>query len=170
MVLEILDWGYIAYSEALQGQRRLVEELINGSAPDRLVLLEHPPVVTLGRSGSQNDLCISEAALQQRGIDFFAVDRGGQATFQGPGQLVAYPIIKLAARDLHAYLNTLLAVVAAVVRAYGLQPVLKNGRPGVWVNLGKIASVGIAVKKWVTYHGIALNVNSDLEGFKWMRC
>ena len=112
-ILEILDWGYIAYGEALQGQRRLVEERIKGSAPDRLVLLEHPPVVTLGRSGRQNDLCISEAALQQRGIDFFAVDRGGQATFHGPGQLVAYPIIKLADRDLHAYLNTLLEVVAA---------------------------------------------------------
>ena len=167
-ILEILDWGYIAYGEALQGQRRLVEERIKGSAPDRLVLLEHPPVVTLGRSGRQNDLCISEAALQQRGIDFFAVDRGGQATFHGPGQLVAYPIIKLADRDLHAYLNTLLEVVAAVVRTYGFKPVLKNGRPGVWVNSGKIASVGIAVKKWVTYHGIALNINNDLEGFKWI--
>ena len=166
--LEILDWGLLGYSEALQRQRRLVEERINGITPDRLVLVEHPPVVTLGRSGSQDDLCISEANLRRRGIDFFAVDRGGQATFHGPGQLVAYPIIMLAARDLHAYLNDLLAVVAAVVRSYGLKPVLKNGGPGVWVDSSKIASIGIGVKKWVTYHGVALNVNCDLEGFKWI--
>jgi lipoic acid synthetase len=167
-VLEILDWGYIAYDEALRRQYRLVEERINGSAPDRLVLLEHPPVVTLGRSGSRNDLCLSEADIDQKGIDLFAVDRGGQATFHGPGQLIVYPIIQLDQKDVHAYLNALLAVVATVVQAYGLKPVLKNGRPGVWVNSGKIASVGIAVKKWVTYHGAALNVSSDLEGFKWI--
>ena len=168
VVLEILDWGRLGYQRALQRQLDLVEERINGSAPDRLVLVEHPSVVTLGRSASQKDLCISEAALQQRGVELYSVDRGGQATFHGPGQLVAYPIIKLAAKDLHRYLQTLLEVAATVVRTFGLKPVFKNGRPGVWVNCEKIASVGIAVKKWVAYHGIALNVNSDLEGFKWI--
>ena len=168
VVFEILDWGRLGYHQALQRQLELVEERINGSAPDRLVLVEHPSVVTLGRSGSQKDLCISEAALRQRGVKLYKVDRGGQATFHGPGQLVAYPIIKLAAHDLHRYLQTLLGVVAAVVRTYGLKPVFKNGRPGVWVDCGKIASIGIAVKKWVSYHGIALNINSDLDGFKWI--
>jgi lipoic acid synthetase len=168
VALEILDWGRLGYHQALQRQHYLVEERINGSAADRLVLVEHPSVVTLGRSGSQKDLCISEAALQQRGVELYKVDRGGQATFHGPGQLVAYPIIKLAAKDLHRYLQTLLEVVAAVVRIYGLKPVFINGRPGVWVDCGKIASVGIAVKKWVAYHGIALNINSNLDGFKWI--
>ncbi|MGD9111074.1 MAG: lipoyl synthase [Desulfobacterales bacterium] len=168
MNLEILDWGCLDYKEALQRQLALVEERINGSGPDRLVLVEHPPVVTLGRSGSHEDLCLSESILQQKGIDIYPVDRGGQATFHTLGQLVAYPIIKLVEKDLHAYLQTLLEVGAAVVRSYGLQPVFKNGRPGIWINSGKIASVGIAVRKWVTYHGIALNVNSDLNGFEWI--
>ena len=167
-VLEILDWGHLGYNEAFHRQLDLVEERINGSAPDRLVLVEHPPVVTLGRSGSQKDLCISEAALQQRGVELYKVDRGGQATYHGPGQLVAYPIIKLAERDLHRYLQTLLEVAAAVIRTCGFKPVFKQGRPGVWVGSEKIASVGIAVKKWVTYHGVALNANSNLDGFNWI--
>lgn len=166
--LEILDWAHLGYKEAFERQHDLVEERINGSAPDRLVLVEHPPVVTLGRSGSHEDLCISEAALHQKGVEFYAVDRGGQATFHGPGQLVAYPIIKLAEKDLHRYLQTLLEVVAAVIGNYGFKPVFKEGRPGVWVDSKKIASVGIAVKKWVTYHGVALNVNSNLDGFNWI--
>ena len=168
MSLEIFDWGILGYNEAFQRQLALVGERIDGSAPDRLVLVEHPPVVTLGRSGSQEDLRISETALRQRGVEFYAVDRGGQATFHGPGQLVAYPIIKLAEKDLHRYLQTLLEVVAAVLRTYGLKSAFKQGRPGVWVDSGKIASVGIAVKKWVTYHGVALNVNTDLDGFNWI--
>lgn len=168
MTLEILDWGRLDYNESYQRQLALVQERINGSAPDRLVLVEHPPVVTLGRSGSTEDLCIPETVLQRKGIDIYAVDRGGQATFHTPGQLVAYPIIKLVEKDLHSYLQTLLQVGAAVVRSYGLEPVFKKGRPGLWLDSGKIASVGIAVKKWVTYHGIALNVNSDLDGFKWI--
>jgi lipoic acid synthetase len=168
VLLEVMDWGRLGYNDAFQRQLTLVEERINGSAPDCLIFVEHPSVVTLGRSGSQKDLCISETELHQRGVEFYAVDRGGQATFHGPGQLVAYPIIKLAAKDLHRYLRTLLEVVAAVVRTYGLKPMVKNGRPGVWVDSGKIASVGIAVKKWITYHGIALNVNNNLDGFKWI--
>ena len=168
MALEILDWGRLGYNEAFQRQRDLVEERINGSAPDRLVLVEHPPVITLGRSGSLADLCVSEAVLHQSGVEFYAADRGGQATFHGPGQLVAYPIIKLVEKDLHRYLQNLLEVVAAVIRCCGFKPVFKQGRPGVWVGSQKIASVGIAVKKWVTYHGIALNVNNNLDGFSWI--
>ena len=168
MSLEVLDWGLLGYNEAFQRQLSLVGERIKGSVPDRLVLVEHPPVVTLGRSGSQKDLCISEAVLRQIGVEYYAVDRGGQATFHGPGQLVAYPIIKLAEKDLHRYVQTLLEVVAAVLRTYGLKPAFKQGRPGVWVDSGKIASVGMAVKKWVTYHGVALNVNTDLDGFNWI--
>jgi lipoic acid synthetase len=166
--LEILDWGQLGYQQAFERQLALVKERINGAAPDRLILVEHPPVATLGRSGSSADFCISEAALRQKGIDIYTVDRGGQATYHGPGQLVAYPIIKLVEKDLHRYLQALLAVVAAVLRSYDLKPVFKDRRPGIWVNSAKIASVGIAVKKWVTYHGVALNVNNDLKGFNWI--
>ncbi len=164
-VFEILDWGRLGYHQALQRQLDLVEERINGSAPDRLVLVEHPSVVTLGRSGSQKDLCISEAALQQRGVEVYKVDRGGQATFHGPGQLVAYPIVKVSDKDLHAFLKRLLDTIADVLRSYHLVPEFKKGKPGVWVNGTKIASVGLAVRKWVTYHGIALNVCTDPRWF-----
>ena len=164
-VLQILDWRRLGYHQALQRQLDLVEERINGSAPDRLVLVEHPSVVTLGRSGSQKDLCISEAALQQRGVEVYKVDRGGQATFHGPGQLVAYPIVKVSDKDLHAFLKRLLDTIADVLRSYQLVSEFKEGKPGVWVNGAKIASVGLAVRKWVTYHGIALNVCTDPRWF-----
>ncbi len=166
--LEVLDWGCLGYKEAFQRQLDLVEERIACDSADRLVLVEHPAVATLGRSGDMDDLCISEAALRRKGVEFYRIDRGGRATFHGRGQLVAYPIIRLNRKDLHHYLHTLLEVVAAVVRTFGLEPVFKKGQPGVWVNGGKIASVGIAVKKWVTYHGVALNVNIDLEAFNWI--
>jgi lipoic acid synthetase len=166
--LEVLDWGCLGYKEAFQRQLAMVEERIAGASTDRLVLVEHPAVATLDRSGCLEDLRISETALRQKGVDFYRVNRGGQATFHGRGQLVAYPIIKLSQKDLHHYLQSLLEVVAAVVRKYGLEPVFKKRQPGVWVNGGKIASVGIAVKKWVTYHGVALNVNIDLKAFNWI--
>jgi lipoic acid synthetase len=166
--LEVLDWEHLGYKEAYERQLALVEERINGSVPDRLILVEHPPVATLGRSAGRDDLCISAAAIRQKGIDIYTADRGGQATYHSPGQLVAYPIIKLVEKDLHRYLRALLAVVAAVLRSYDIKPVFKDRRPGIWVNSAKIASVGIAVKKWVTYHGVALNVNNDLDGFNWI--
>ena len=163
--LKIFDWGLLPYGQALKRQMALVEERIAGSSPDRLVLLEHPPVVTMGRSGGLKDLRISKKALKQRGIDLYTVDRGGMATFHGPGQLVAYPIIKLQTKDLHQYLYTLLHTVATILETYGLEPVFHEGRPGIWVGSSKIASVGIAVRRWVAYHGIALNVNADLQAF-----
>lgn len=166
--LEVLDWGQLAYGEALRRQMALVEERIAGSSPDRLVLVEHPHVVTIGRSGSLNDLRIAEDELEREGVELYQVDRGGMATFHGPGQLVAYPIIKLRQRDVHLYLRALLEAVAGVVRTYGLEPGFREGRPGVWVGSSKIASIGIAVRRWVTYHGMALNVNADLEAFSWI--
>jgi lipoic acid synthetase len=163
--LEILDWGSLPYGQALKRQMALVEERIAVSSPDRLVLVEHPPVVTLGRSGGLKDLRISKETLKQKGVDLYYVDRGGMATFHGPGQLVAYPIIKLQTKDLHQYLYTILHTVATVLRSYGLEPVFNEGRPGIWVGSSKIANVGIAVRRWVAYHGIALNVNTDLQAF-----
>jgi len=166
--LEVLDWGQLGYGEALGRQVTSVEERIAGSSPDRLVLVEHPPVVTIGRSGSLDDLRIPEQELEREGVELYQVDRGGMATLHGPGQLVAYPIIKLKQGELHLYLRTLLEAVAAVVRTYGLEPELREGSPGVWVSSGKMASIGIAVRRWVTYHGMALNVNADLEAFRWI--
>jgi lipoic acid synthetase len=167
-LLEILDWGCLPYAEALSRQERLVDERIAELVPDRLVLVEHPPVVTLGRSGGWQDLRAPREALLEKGMDLYQVDRGGRATFHGPGQLVAYPILKLEDRDLHNYVRRLQDVVSDVLHAFGLDPRSKNGMPGVWVGSAKVASIGVAVRKWVTYHGVALNVSTDPQWFDWI--
>ena len=159
--IQVIDWGLLDYGQALVRQQQMVADRIKGRCPDRLVIVEHPPAVTIGRSGSLKDLCIAKEALDQKGVSLHKVDRGGRATFHGPGQLVVYPIVKVGDKDLHAFMERLLHTVADVLRSYRLVPELKEGRPGVWVNGAKIASVGLAVRKWVTYHGIALNVCTD---------
>ena len=166
--LEITDWGQMPYETALTRQNAMVNDRIDGTAPDRLILVEHPPVVTLGRSACKGDLCITENDYRKRGIKLADVDRGGKATYHGPGQLVAYPILKLKQRDLHLFVRQLLTVVSTVLNTYGLEPELKNGNPGIWVGSAKIASIGMAVRKWVTYHGVSLNVNMDLTPFRWI--
>ena len=163
--LKILDWGLLGYSEALKRQNALREARISGAIPDHLVIVEHPPVVSLGRRGSLRDLRLSEEALHRKDIELYKIDRGGMATYHGPGQLVAYPILKLRKKDLHEFIRQLIETIADVLRSYGLRPEFKKGVPGVWVRSAKIASIGIAVRKWVTYHGLALNVNTDMEGF-----
>jgi len=163
--LEIQDWGCVEYRQALSRQQVMVEERIAGRSVDRLVLVEHPPVITIGRSGTQAELRVSEDIVRRRGISVVHVERGGLATFHGPGQLVAYPIIKLEDEDTHLYLEKLLYAAADVLAVYGLHGEFKKGRPGIWVGSSKIASVGIAVRNWVTYHGIALNVNADPRYF-----
>ncbi len=163
--IKIIDWGILDYAKALVRQQQMVDERIKGCIPDHLIFVEHLPVVTIGRSGSRNDLCVSKAVLEQKGVSLQKVDRGGRATFHGPGQLVVYPIVKVGDKDLHAFLKNLLDTVADVLRSYRLVPEFKEGKPGVWVNGAKIASAGLAVRKWVTCHGIALNVSTDLGGF-----
>lgn len=164
--LEIQDWGLMEYEEALARQRSMVEERIAGLAPDRLVLVEHPPAITLGRSATAEDVLVPEDELVRRNITVFWVERGGKATFHGPGQLVAYPIVELKEKDLHVYLERLLGAVTDVLEIYGLRPARKAGQPGLWVNSCKVASVGIAVRKWIGFHGIALNVNTDPRWFE----
>ena len=166
--LDIEDWGLMEYGEAFHRQKALVAERLAGSSSDRLVLVEHPPVVTIGRSGSVEDLRIPKEALCQKGAALYQVDRGGMATFHGPGQLVAYPILKLKNKDLHLFLRNLQHTVASVVQHYGLDPELRNGTPGLWVKSAKVASIGIAVRRWVTYHGVALNVSTDPQWFNWI--
>ncbi len=160
-ILEVQDWGQVEYEEALRRQRAMAEERTADRVPDRLVLVEHPPVVTIGRSGSEADLLLARETLRERGIAVSHVERGGMATFHGPGQLVAYPIVRLRGQDVHRFLTGLLGAMEEVLLSYGLRPERKEGQPGLWVNAAKIASVGVAVRRWVTFHGIAVNVNTD---------
>ena len=163
--LQVIDWGLLDYDQAYRRQKKMVEDRIADKCPDRLILVEHPPAVTIGRSGGLQDLCVRPDVLRQKNVGLHRVDRGGEATFHGPGQLVAYPIIKLIEKDLHVFLDRLLETLTGVLRSYGLIPECKKGHPGVWVGGAKIASVGIAVKKWVTYHGAALNISIAPDWF-----
>ncbi|HEY3220217.1 MAG TPA: lipoyl(octanoyl) transferase LipB [Gemmatimonadales bacterium] len=160
--LEVIQAGTVPYREALEWQRRQAEDRISGRLDhDVLLLLEHPPVVTLGRNSHAAHL------LQPAGIDVFEVERGGDVTFHGPGQLVGYPILDLRAykQDLHWYLRTL---EQALIEALGILDIPAERNPGftgVWTQGKKIASIGIHVKQWVTWHGFALNITTDLAHF-----
>lgn len=164
--LQVEDWGLLDYQLALERQNRLLAELQDGQRSDTLVLVEHPAVVTLGRRGSVADLKIPQREFITSGVELKSINRGGLATAHEPGQFVAYPIVALKKQDLRYYADALLHVVTDVLDEYGLKGVLREGEPGVWVNGGKICSFGIAVKKWCSSHGIALNANNDLRTFE----
>ncbi len=158
--------GLLAYDKAWQVQEALWQARRNAACPDTLLVLEHLPVVTLGQSGGEEDLLVPVAFLRSQGVDFCRTNRGGRATFHGPGQIVIYPIMKLVDRDLHAYLWKLEESILHVLAAWGLDAVRMEAYPGVWVGGQKIAAVGVAVREDVTMHGLALNVNVDLDYFK----
>src|SRR6266568_1277606 len=161
-VLEVVEAGVVPYGEALEWQRTLAQARIEGRlANDVLLLLEHPAVVTLGRNSDAGHL------LSRDGIEVFEIERGGDVTFHGPGQLVGYPIIDLTGhqRDLHWYLRTLEQALIDALAGLGISATRNPGYTGVWTGNRKIASIGIHVKQWVTWHGFALNVTTDLTAF-----
>lgn len=161
-----LSPGRLDYQQALQWQQQLLEQRPRQNF-DTLMLLEHPPTITLGRGGNASNLRLPESTLAERGIPVLRVGRGGDVTYHGPGQLVGYPIIDLAphGRDLHRFLRRLEETLLATLAAYGLQGRRQPGRTGVWVGEAKIASIGIGVRRWISWHGFALNVTTDLKAF-----
>ncbi len=163
--LDILSMGLVSYAEALAFQKKRVASRIEGQVNDSLLLVEHRPVITLGRRADVSEVHVSEAHLHAQGVELFHIERGGMATYHGPGQLVAYPIIKLPRKGLAFFMDALLNAIEKTVQSYGLTTQRSVNGPGVWVHGAKIASVGIALRKWVTFHGMALNVNTDLQGF-----
>jgi lipoyl(octanoyl) transferase len=165
--------GLLAYGDALELQRRLARERISGELPqDLLLLVEHPPVVTLGRSAKERNLLASPALLAARGVELFEVERGGDVTFHGPGQLVGYPIIDLKRhkRDLHWYLRSVEEALIRSLGELGIPAERNTGFTGVWTagRERKIASIGVHARDWVTWHGFALNVTTDLSYFALM--
>lgn len=165
--LAITDWGRTAYLDAWHRQEELVATRNDGRAPDTLVFTEHNPVFTMGvRRGAEQNLLWQQADLARRGIDVVTTNRGGDITYHGPGQIVGYPIVNLTPRkDLHAYLRFLEDVMIASVGRFGLTAGRNPGKTGIWIEKRKIAAIGVAVKKWTTFHGFALNVNTDLTPF-----
>jgi lipoyl(octanoyl) transferase len=166
--LWVLDLGNFPYGEALKLQRAVAAMRISGEVPeDVLLLLEHPPVVTLGRSSKTAHLVSSPGFLASRGVDVFEVERGGDVTFHGPGQLVGYPIfdLKRHRQDLHWYLRQVEEALIVAVAELGVVAERRAGYTGVWTNGRKLASIGVHMREWVTWHGFALNVTTDLSYF-----
>ena len=174
-MLAVRELGQVSYRDALALQHELVAARRRGEGEDTLLLLEHPPVVTLGRSAHVEHLLVPQDALAARGVELFEVARGGDVTYHAPGQLVGYPIVDLAARDardVHAWLRTLEELLGEALVALGVPWRRVPGWTGVFVaderegaRPRKIASIGVGVRGWVTLHGFALNVDLDLAGF-----
>ncbi|MGH7585346.1 MAG: lipoyl(octanoyl) transferase LipB [Gemmatimonadales bacterium] len=167
-VLSVLDLGRRHYGEVLDLQREMARQRLAGELQDDvLILVEHEPVVTLGRGTRATSLPIAAAELPSRGVEVFEVERGGDVTFHGPGQLVGYPILHLSRHreDLHWYLRQLEAALIAALADLGIGAERNPGYTGVWTGGRKIASIGVHVKQWVTLHGFALNVTTALDWF-----
>jgi len=166
--LLVASLGLRPYAEVLELQRDLAKARISGELEqDLLLLVEHPPVVTLGRSAKEQHLIVPRAALAARGVELFEVERGGDVTFHGPGQLVGYPILDLRRhkQDLHWYLRQLEEAIILTLGRYGIAGGRTASYTGVWTAGRKIASIGVRAREWVTWHGFALNVTTDLSYF-----
>jgi lipoyl(octanoyl) transferase len=158
--MKILDLGLISFAETLAIQERLLEDVFKGSAAETVLLLEHLPVYTIGRGGSEDNVL-------DRTIKPVRINRGGDVTFHGPGQLIGYPIINLGGRgrDLHRYLRFMEELIIRVAGDFQVKARRISGRTGVWTDADKLASIGVGVRHWITMHGFALNVSTDLSGF-----
>jgi lipoate-protein ligase B len=165
--LTVCATGPTPYREGLALQDALVRARADGRTGDWLLYPDHPPVLTMGRSGTGESLLADAGELARAGIEVFEVPRGGDVTWHGPGQLVGYPIVALdrVDRDLHRWLRTLEEAILRALAHWGLQGERREGLTGVWLGREKIASLGVAVRRWVAYHGFALNVRPDLSGF-----
>jgi lipoate-protein ligase B len=158
----VLDLGRMEYRKALELQRKLAGQRARREVPDILILLEHDHVITLGRKTTPEN-------FRPQDVPVFEVERGGDATYHGPGQLVGYPILLLEDHDVRRHVRNIEEALLKAVRRFGVEGERLDGHPGVWVLGRKLASVGVAVTNWVTYHGFALNVNTNLSYFNLIR-
>ncbi len=165
--MDVRDLGRVAYADAVRLQDELVEQRRADEIGDTLLLLEHPPVITLGRRATLDDVFLSAGALKQRGIALERATRGGLVTYHGPGQLVGYPIVKLRVRGLTVpcYVRALELAIISVLSSIGVEGRLNEGHVGVWTERGKIAAIGVAQRHGVTLHGFAVNLQPDLTHF-----
>jgi len=172
--LNIVDQGLINYTEGLRLQKQLVQDRIDKKINDTLVLCEHSPVITLGRKSGKDEFLVPKKFLSDKKIDIFEIERGGEATYHGPGQMIGYPIIGLldTTADIHKFLRSIETTLLFSLKEIGLKPVLRKGLTGIWIkkqdNFEKLAFIGISAKKWVTYHGFSVNIDCDLQPFSWI--
>lgn len=169
-VLEVRRLGRIAYAPALELQEKLEKQVIADRSGDYLLLLEHPHVFTIGRRAKENGILAGPELLEALGAEVFEINRGGKVTYHGLGQIVGYPIINLSAykEDVHLYVRNLEEVLIRTMADYGIESFRIEGLTGVHTREGKVAAIGVHLKRWVTTHGFALNVNTDLSYFNWI--
>lgn len=171
MKITVVDLGLIDYMEAFDLQNKLLRLRQQDLIGDILLLLEHPAVLTIGRSGHRSNLLVPEEELKRRGVSVYDVNRGGDITYHGPGQIVGYPIVGLASmgKDIRVFVRNLEEVFIRLLdREYGITAGRDPEHTGVWIGEEKITAIGLAVKHWVTQHGFAFNVNTDLSHFQWI--
>lgn len=168
--LSVIEAGTVAYRTALDLQHRMVERRLAGEIDDSLILLEHPPVITMGRSAERSDVLASDAVLAAAGATIETIERGGEVTYHGPGQLVGYAIIDLGAhlRSLKRYVDGMEQLFIDYLATLGVAAERDADHRGVWIGLDKITAIGIAVQRRVTYHGFAFNVTTQLDHFDWI--
>jgi lipoyl(octanoyl) transferase len=167
---QVRDLGRIGYAEAFELQRTKVDQRKRGEISDQLLIVEHPHVVTMGRNGHDTNVLASPELLERAGIQFHRTDRGGDVTYHGPGQIVGYPIVDLREwkRDVMAYVRALEQVIIDALGEFSIDARRLEGATGVWTDRGKIAAIGVHISRWVTSHGFALNVDTDLSFFKYI--
>nr|WP_246584226.1 lipoyl(octanoyl) transferase LipB [Thermus brevis] len=158
------DLGLLPYSQAWEYQKKVHKEVVRGERPPTLLLLEHPRVITLGRKATGENLLFPESWYRENGFEVYWVERGGDVTYHGPGQLVGYPIFPVG-REVRRFLRQIEEAIVKVVASYGLKAYPTPGYAGVWVGEDKLCAIGVAVKEEVSFHGFALNVNTDLNDF-----
>jgi lipoyl(octanoyl) transferase len=167
--LAVRRLGMVPYDDALVLQRQLVDRRRAGTIPDTLLLLEHPPVITLGvkLASARANVVATPAMLASRGVEVVETGRGGDVTYHGPGQLIAYPILDLRPdrQDVHRYVRDLESVMIRVCESYGLTAGRIAGLSGTWIGDRKVGAIGVRISRWITSHGLALNVSTDLSAF-----
>ncbi len=166
---EVVTPGRIDYTTSIVLQESYARAILQDTGPEVLILLEHPHVITLGRGFHRENLLLSTDLLAQRGVAVEETGRGGDVTYHGPGQVVGYPILNISKRpDLHLYLRNLEELMIHCVADFGIQAQRKTGMTGIWVGDEKIGAIGVRVVRWITSHGFALNVNTDLKCFDYI--
>jgi len=165
--LHILDLGYKDYKDVWDLQKTLHSKRVEKQIPNTLMLVEHNPVITMGKSGHASNVLFPVEHLKERGVDFYQIERGGDATYHGPGQLVGYPIfnVKDGLAGIKPFIDGIEQAIIASLSDFRIKGYRKDKMIGVWTEKGKVCSIGVAVKRWVSFHGFALNVNTDLEYF-----
>ena len=166
----VRELGRVGYAEAFELQRTLVERRKRGEIADQLLLVEHPHVVTMGRNGHDENVLASPELLERAGVEFHHTNRGGDVTYHGPGQIVGYPIFDLREwkRDVVGYIRGIEQVLIDTLAEFSIEARRVEGATGVWTDAGKIAAIGVHISRWVTSHGFALNVDTDLSYFQYI--